>query len=222
MAFNPDGVTIQLIYLLEIDVGYRLDTASWTQAAAPNTNCYYMTWPTWAMPPWKVEDIDEEYSEKVSLANCHSTEKSWFYDSANGRLYVHLEGAAEPAEATPYLQASFWSRHANKAYEYDGHAYRPDLDDESIPEVSSSTGEYYEGQTERGFGSIKLLNDANYYDSKLDLPFIWEARRYYLRVGEEGKGDANFTVAYDGYTGDIEWSEDEVVIATEDLLTQVI
>lgn len=161
------------------------------------------------------------YVHAPSLEGCQAAAQSYFYDAAAGRLYVHITGGGSPIAANPYLLSFHVRRYATDVEEYDGHLYLPVLPADSIPSVSSSTGRFHENGTSLSFGSIKILNGDGRFDTLFDS-YIWEAKRVTVRLGEKGKGDANYTVIFDGWTGDISWNDDFVEIGTEDLRTLVL
>ena len=161
------------------------------------------------------------YEHAPSLAGCQGTAQTYFYDSAAGRLYVHITGGGSPTAANPYLLSFHVRRFATDVEEYDGHLYLPVLPADSIPNVSSSTGRFHENGTSLSFGTIKILNGDGRFDTLFDT-YIWEAKRVTVRLGEKGKGDANYMVIFDGWTGDVSWNDDYVEIGTEDLRTLVL
>lgn len=161
------------------------------------------------------------YEHAPSLEGCQAAAQSYFYDSATGRLYVHITGGGTPATAAPYLASYHWRRLGTDAETYDGHLYLPVLPEDSIPNVSAATGRFHEGGTSLSFGAVKVLNGDGRFDALFDT-YIWEAKRIKVRIGEKGKGDANYTVIFDGWTGDISWNDDFVEIGTEDLRTLVL
>jgi hypothetical protein len=219
MGFFPDGQDVNLILLLDIEVGRRLDLLTWVQAAAPNTACWYIAHPEGS--PTKVEADGAELSAELVLADCQSTEVSWFYDPTTLRLYVHIAGGGGPTDADPYLMSCHWERIANDAVDYAGHPYYPALDVSSIPDIGYSIGGYQEGNTQLSFGVLKILNGNGHFDALFDL-YIWEAKRFIITVGEKGHADADFIPGWTGWTGDIEWSDIDISITTEDLQTHVI
>jgi hypothetical protein len=161
------------------------------------------------------------YEHAPSLAGCQEDVNSYYYDSANTRLYVHITGGGSPAVATPYILSFHWRRLSTDVEEFGARSYLPVLPADSIPSVSSSTGRFHENGTALSFGKIKILNGDGRFDTLFDI-YIWEAKRVIVRLGEKGKGDANYIVIFDGWTGDIEWNDDFVEIGTEDLRTLVI
>ncbi|MCK9602175.1 MAG: hypothetical protein M0R06_24230, partial [Sphaerochaeta sp.] len=161
------------------------------------------------------------YTQNSSLASCQAGTRRWFYDATLERLYVHITGGGSPTIANPYLLSFHVRRLATDVEEYGGHLYLPILPADSIPSVSSSTGRFHENGTSLSFGTIKILNGDGRFDTLFDA-FIWEAKRVTVRLGEKGKGDANYMVIFDGWTGDISWNDDFVEIGTEDLRTLVL
>ncbi|MDD5533487.1 MAG: hypothetical protein PHC52_11895 [Syntrophales bacterium] len=219
MPFAPNGYNANLVMLVDIEPGRRLDALTWTQAATPNTACWYVSHPEGV--PSKVEADGAALTVKASLALCQGTAQTYFYDSATERLYVHITGDGTPATAAPYLASYHWRRFGTDTETYDGHQYLPVLPEDSVPNVSAATGRFHEGGTSLSFGAVKILNGDGRFDTLFDA-YIWEAKRIRVRIGEKGKGDANYTVIWDGWTGDVEWDDNEVSIATEDLRTLVI
>jgi hypothetical protein len=214
MAFDPADYGANLVMLADIEPARRLDTLSWTQAAAPNTTCWYVAHPEGE--PSKVEADGVAMSAFRLLAECQAAELSYFYDSANTRLYVHITGGGEPASATPYLVTYHWRRCGTDVDSYDGHQYMPLLPSDSIPRIGAKAGRFHEGGTSFSFGSIKILNGDGRFDTLFNT-YIWEAKRVIVRIGEKGKGDANYQTVFYGWTGNITWDDDMVEIATEDL-----
>jgi hypothetical protein len=221
MPFSPNGQAANLVFLLEIEVCRRIDTATWT-AAAPN--CWWTPCPEGH--PSRVEiNGASSLSDEGDIAGCQGEEGSWAFDVTQdpaGRLYVHLDAGAEPVDASPYLGAFHWQRFNTQDGElYGGLPYRPVLDDSAIPDIAADIGGYHEGGTQFSSGAVKLLNGDGYFDALLDL-YIWEAKRVIIRVGEKGKGDANYTVILDGRTGSVEWGDESVTINTEDARAAVV
>ena len=220
MPFAPNGQLADLVYLFEIEVCRRLDLETWTQAAAPNADCWWIAHPEGT--PSAVEEEQVSLASRATLILCQANAGSYFFDPATGRLYVHLSLGGEPVDADPYLGSFHWRRYAtHDGTIYDGHPYRPVLDPSSIPEIGQEIGLYHEGVMKRSFGSVKLLNGDGHFDTLLDL-YIWEAKYFIIRVGENGKGDANYIVTHNGWTGDIDWTEEAVTIATADLMAAVL
>jgi len=229
MAFAPGDPLANWIILLEIEVGHRIDGDAWTQGAAPYTDTYYCShtnidkYGEHEGKPSRVKEDGVEYTEEGSLSDCHDNASTWYWDATNKRLYVHTSGGEDPsASGVDYIILSYiWRRFASKVYIYGGKPYLPFIAADSIPAVAYVTGQYHEGQTRQTFGSISLLNGTEYFDTDLSS-YIYEGKRLIARVGKDAGGDAGFGVFWDGWTGDIEWTEEKVTISVEDLMTAVL
>jgi hypothetical protein len=219
MPFAPNGYDANLVMLVDVEPGRRLDALTWAQGAAPNTACWYVAHPEGT--PSKAEANGAGLTVKATLALCQATAQTYFYDSTTMRLYVHITGGVTPATATPYVMSYHWRYLGTDVETYGGHLYLPVLPVDSIPSVGATTGRFHEPGTSFSFGAVKILNGDGRFDTLFDA-FIWEAKRIKVRIGEKGKGDANYAVIWDGWTGDIEWDDDVVSIATEDLRTLII
>jgi len=228
--------TEERIYFAHVGGGNyagKIDPATLTEYYATNTAIGHQPWGVVADEDYLYVFFEDQgvdrhlkndispYVHAPSLAGCQGTAQSYFYDSAAGRLYVHIAGGGSPTIANPYLLSFHVRRLATDVEEYDGHLYLPILPADSIPSVSSSTGRFHENGTSLSFGTIKILNGDGRFDTLFDA-FIWEAKRVTVRLGEKGKGDANYIVIFDGWTGDIYWNDDYVEIGTEDLRTLVL
>ena len=228
--------TEERIYFAHIAGGSyagKIDPATLTEYYATNTAIGHQPWGVVADDNYLYVFFEDQgvdrflkndissYEHAPSLAGCQGTAQSYFYDSAAGRLYVHITGGGSPTIANPYLLSFHVRRFATDVEEYDGHLYLPVLPADSIPSVSSSTGRFHENGTSLSFGTIKILNGDGRFDTLFDT-YIWEAKRVTVRLGEKGKGDANYIVIFDGWTGDISWNDDYVEIGTEDLRTLVL
>ncbi|MBE3126210.1 MAG: hypothetical protein IMZ57_11210 [Acidobacteria bacterium] len=218
MPFTPDGQRAHLIFLIDIEVCRRIDTATWT--IDPINNLVWST-PCPEGIPSKVEANGTQMVDEGSRAGVQANDNSFCYIAGTPNLlYVHVLGDGEPIDEDPYLGVFHWRRYGTEVVEYSGHSYRPVLDSSSIPNVSSEIGGYHEGGTSFSFGSIKLLNGDGHFDALLDL-YIWEAKRIVVRVGEKDKGDANYEIIFDGWTGNVGWGDEVVEINTEDARTMV-
>ncbi len=227
MAFAPGDPLANWVILLEIEVGHRIDGDTWVQADSPNTNAWYISHTSVDKfgehegEPSRVKENGIEYTEKSSLADCHSTASSWYWDSANKRLYVHASGSDDPGGGSYIILSYIWRRFASKSYRFGGKPYLPFVAKDSIPDVVYATGAYHEGQTKQTFGSVSLLNGTGYFDTDLS-DYVYEGKRFIARVGKDGDADEDFQIFWDGWTGDIEWTEEKVTISVEDLMTAVL
>lgn len=224
MTFEPGKPNIDLVTLVEIEIGHRIDLDSWTQN--PGGVSYYIVhsrlsqeWGELEGRPEKVEEDGELLNEKDNLVECENSASSWYWDSSNKRLYIHTKNGDSPSNhiVLSYIKRRFSTR----PYEFGGKAYFPFLKEDSISDVSYQTGFYHEGGTQQSFSSIKLINFNSFFDKDLAY-YIYEAKSIVGRIGRVGDSELNFIIFMNQWTGDIIWSDEEVEINIEDLRECVI
>lgn len=215
----------ELIYRFRIEVGHRIDTDTWVQADAPNTDCYSIAHaegkPSKVREYLKASDTIAEYTERASLALCQANASSWFFDTATNALYVHTSSGAAPDSGDFLVESHFWEafcdRQLSAPYEitYDGKWCPAILDHDSIPDVSLEVTPFSDGGIKQSFGSIALFNGDKYFDSRL-ADYIYEAAQAILEVGSPGDADAAYTTIWWGWTGQTEYDDETVIINFED------
>jgi len=206
------------VYLLEIELGHRIDGDLWTQDGT-YTNCWWISHTEGK--PSKVEENGSEYTERDTLSLCNSNASSWYWDSANSRLYVHTSGSDDPGTAGKYIILSyFWEYFINMQFDepivFNDHYYLPYLNDNDVPNISIEASGYHEGGTRQSFGTIRLINIDGYFDTRLS-DYIYEAKKLIWRVGEKGDEYADFATLWRGWTGGNSWNDKEIEINIEDL-----
>lgn len=206
----------QKIYLLEIELGHRIDGDAWTQSGAD---------PSWYIPhsegePSKVEEDGVKYAERANLADCNSNSSSWFWDSGNTRLYVHTSGSDDPGGASYIILSYFWVHYINMQLDvpivFNGNYYLPYINDDNVPDIVFETSGYHEGGIRQSFGSIRLINADGYFDTRL-TDYIHEAKKLIWRVGKKGDVYGDYAVLWRGWTGGVGWKDEEIEIEIEDM-----
>ena len=227
LAIEQGKAAKRLVYLLEIEVGHRIDADSWTVCAAPNTSVFWMDHlaegePTRVKECARATHSLEEYAEKASIAECQGTAKTWYYDSTTGRLYVHTSGGNDPSTAgTYYLCAYFWERlcdgqrEGSEAVYYNDAWYLPYLDETSIPDVTLEVSTHSEGGIKQSFGTVGLLNADGYFDTRV-ADYVYTGKQAVLKVGAPGDAYGDFTTIWRGRTGGLTWSDETLEVDTED------
>ena len=214
------------VILIEIEKSHRIDTDSWTQDVT-YTNCWWISHTNIKAnieregEPSRIEENGEEYIERASLVDCNTNASSWWWDAANKRLYVHTSGSNNPGIGTYIILSYIWMRFATTVYEFGGKPYLPYVKENSISDVSYSTSGYHEGGTQQTFSAISLINADGFFDQEFS-DYIWEAKKLIGRIGKYGDAEGNFLVFMNQWTGDLEWSDEEVVLSVEDLRTCLI
>jgi len=215
------------VVLIAVEKGHRIDLDSWTQDGV-YTNCWWISHTNVKAhveregKPSRVEENGEELEEQATLDDCDDNPGSWWWDATNKRLYVHLTGSGEPGgSGTPILVSYIWMRFATEPYEFGDKPYLPYIKEDSISEISFSTAGYHEGGTKQTFSAISFINTDGFFDEEFS-DYIWEAKKLIGRVGKEDDAEGNFIVFMNQWTGDLEWSDEEVVLSVEDLRRCVI
>lgn len=221
MALDLQKSRWSKVYLVEIEFANRVDDESWTQEGAPNTNCWWISYATPGEPS-RVEEDGTDYSEESALADCHSNSSSWYWDSANDKLYVHTSGSDDPGGASYIILAYHWEYLTNKQYEgsdeivFNGNWYEPRLDESSVPDMTMAVSDFYQGGVVLTFGSLRIINHDGYYDQRL-YDYIYEAKKIILKIGELGLAYADYLPILRGWTGGIIWNDKWVDIQIGDM-----
>jgi hypothetical protein len=227
MTFNPALTNQDLVWLTQIEPARRLEAASWTVADAPNTACFYIAHPegeaSRVKQCLKSTGVITTYTPDVAdLATCQATASSWYWDAANSRLYVHTSTGAIPSGGLFLVNSYFWERIASRQVDLVdllvdavSHPYRPLLDASSIADMSFEAPQFSTGGITQSFGSVRVLNDAHYWDSRL-AAYVYEGKRIVVRFGKYGDAYAAYLTLFDGYTGGNVWEDSSVTFATED------
>jgi len=205
------------IYLTETELGHRIDGDVWTQSGAD---------PSWYIShtegkPSRVEENGVAYTERASLILCNENAGSWYWDSANQRLYVHTTGSDDPGTADKYIILSpFWEYITSSQDEehpiiFNDHFYLPYLNSDDMPDISQEVSDYYEGGSKQSFGSLRYINSDGFFDTRLS-DYVYEFAKTILKVGARGYGYSDYATIWIGYIGDIHWGDDEVEFEIED------
>ena len=220
MTITPSP-QIQLAVAIEWELGHRIDTDTWNQAGG-DTKCWYIIHNEGE--PSKVEEDGIELTEEDSHLDCENNISTWWFDSSNNRLYVHTSGHDTP-HGNYILLSYFWERFGTHSpMILDGHYYLPYLSLDSIPSIVTATSGYHEGGTKQSFGTVTIGNADGYFDARLS-DYIYEAKRMRALVGEYTIVDgvfvpaayANWVCIWEGWSGDITWSDEALEVETEDL-----
>jgi len=221
MPYTPGSPNQERVVLTDTEIAHRIDTHTWAQDGA--TDAWWIShthtdkFGEHEGKPSRVRENGVELTEET-LANCRTTPSTWYWDTATNKLYVHVSGDDDPGGGSYIVLANIWRRFATRPYVFGGRPYLPLVANDSIPPVAYVTGGYHEGGTKQTFGTVKFLNGEGYFDNDLS-DYVYEGKRFTSRIGLNGAGDAGFSVFWDGWTSDITWTEREVEIAIEDLMT---
>jgi len=117
------------LVIVEIEVGRKLQEETWIQCGIPNTNAWYI-----ALPDdgeiHKVEIGGAALVEKFTIALCHATASTFYYDDLTKILYVHTSGSDNPGEYTSgvgytyNINAFWWEYFSNRPKQLQSHCYK--------------------------------------------------------------------------------------------------
>lgn len=208
---------------IEWEIGHRIDGDTWLQAGG-DTKCWYITHAEGK--PSKVEENGIVQTEEDEHAHCEQNASTWWWDSSNNRLYDHTAGDDIPSVGTYIILSHFWERFGTHSpMILDGHYYLPYLSLDSIPSIVDGTSPYHQGGTRQSFGTVKIGNADGYFDSRLST-YIYEAKRMRALVGEYTINSdgvfvpaaySNWVCVWEGWSGDISWSDEVIEVETVDL-----
>lgn len=216
----------RLFWLLELELTYRIEGKTWTQAAAPNTNAWYMDHLAEGEPSRVYQLLRSTHAvtqldEETSVANCHGNASSWYYDPANGRLYVHMSGSDTPTTSGKYyLRSHFWRYFSTHQYPspnelvIGGARVQPRLG--KVPgQLTQEVNDFSEAGIRETWGVMKLTNADGGLDAAL-LAYVWNGCPFRLKVGARGDSYANLVTIHRGRTGSWAWDDREITLSFED------
>lgn len=217
-----------LDYLLEIELGHRIDTDTWVDEGGD-----VFSIPHPEGEPSRVREcvpathVITEYVQVFDNSSCQAAASSWYYDDTPpGTLYVHTSTGGDPGGVGSlgsdfYVCAYFWERLCNgqregsRALCFNDCWYLPYLDESSIPDVSLEVSMFSEGGVRQSFGTISLLNGDGYFDSRV-ADYIYSGKAAVLKVGAPDDTYAQFITVWRGWTSNLTWSDDRLDVDTED------
>jgi hypothetical protein len=221
----------KLVFLLELELTYRIESKAWTQDPSPNTNCYWMEHGLKGVdfegPPSRVRACVKAthaittYAPELSLVACQAAPGSWYYDDATGRLHVHASGGDSPGSGAYLLSSHFWIYFCNAQYPdpntifFNSRYYQPRLSDDSIPEATLAIKPFSAGGITQTWGDLILRNETGAYDAALQT-YVWEACQFFLKCGVLGASYSDYVPIYRGRTGQITWSDTILTISADD------
>jgi hypothetical protein len=220
MAFSPGPVGDFVVRLLW-EIAIRLDTNAAIANHGVYTNCWFLAFTDGAFT--KVEEIGVLYHLADDETDCNNTPSSYFFNGTDKILYVHTAGGTAPSNYVPILAYFNLLISTHSPLVIDGRYHEPLLSISSIPEVTLATSLYHEGGTQQSFGTIKLNNGDGFFDTRLAL-YICQAKYMQVQAARLEKNASveslvasDFTTIWEGWSGDIRWSETEIEVSTEDL-----
>jgi len=127
-------------------------------------------------------------TEKASIAQVEATALTWYWDSANQKLYVHSSDGTDPDNF--FMEGGFTHLISNRNFTYADTlcTLPPWLSAQSIPQVTQEIKSCFEGSFRLSTGSISLINalsKGEYYFDKRFEKFTWIGSRLTLYCGKD-------------------------------------
>ncbi len=208
------------LFLVEINVGHNVGLHTWIGGGGGAPNTYYISHTDGIVNTLKVDG--ETYSEEASLADCNSTDKSWFWSASDSRLYINFVDSEDPNAHSGFIISNFKFGFTNMQFEdeevvFNSIWYLPYLDVDAIPDINFEVSDYYKGGVRRSFGSLKFINSDKFFDTRLS-EYIFEFSSIVVKLAQKGSAYGDFAIVWEGLVGNIEWSEEEVVMDILDFM----
>jgi len=152
----------------------------------------------------------EEYAKKTNLADCISTEKSWYYDTANRIFYVHADDGKEPQIFGIVIGITMGL--SNQAKYYNDLYYEPRIN--GIMSIDKSKDSLYFGMISFDGGSIQCSNEDGFFDGITSYVLFGQPVR--ILFGGDDLAYSDFSKVFTGYIEDLNLSYDEMNISIID------
>ena len=221
--FTSDTGNDRLMLRLCSDLSYVAKIGSVGSGDDQFANPRYLTavenssyWTAHTETPSRVTENGAELTSRATYALCEANAGSWYYDSANTRLYVHTSGSDDPGGGS-YIIMSFgwWELLSTHAGDYNSKPYLSRLEKSNIPNVSSSVSGPHEGIVTQSLGEIRINNLDARYDARL-ASYVYEGAKIILYRGIKDDDYANFDDFIHAYVGRWECDESHLTLYLED------
>lgn len=151
-----------------------------------------------------------EYTEQVSLVNCISTEKSWYYDSTNYIFYIHCEDHDEPQIHYPIISTTLGL--SNRAVYFDDLYYEPRL--KSVMTLSKSKDPLFFGLIRLDGGQMSFRNNDGFFDNiKSNVLF---GQPITIRFGGNDLAYTDYQIVNKSYIDNLQLNHEEMSISVVD------
>jgi len=217
---KPDS---KLAFIFEIEVGQRIDTASWSsEGSSTYSTLACLTAPAEVHEASNTTFVTTDDQSVGSVATCKITAGSYYYDPAAAKLYLHAIAGNNPSDTTIAVMAFYWRRFCDQQYpppytivDIGGFEIEPRLLKDSIPDITLELTMFYEGTQRQTWDTITIANGDGAYDLDI-VNFIWESRLCYLKVVVPGEAYSAAVNCVRARTGKVTWADDVLSVDVED------
>jgi hypothetical protein len=162
------------------------------------------------------EDLFNEYAQTDSVSNCVDNEKTFFWDSDSGILYVHFIHTTNTSGEVALLYGQAFG-YSNKNLIYvDGVCYEPLL--VSIPSIAQQQDLFQYDLLAFINGNIELINTEGVLDFFIDEDFYGTYVRLYFAedsFSDYTRSDLTSLAAF--YIEDFSFSLSKIIVAVQDI-----
>lgn len=142
----------------------------------------------------KVDDLD--FSKVTSLADCRSTEASFYYDTSTTKIYIHFVNSEPPLGKDVYFGAAVgFSYRLNQKYYFNDIYYAPLIS--KIFSLKKSIDPLFWGNLSYQSGKVDFIGTGRYFDNWRSLNLFNQAAR--ILIGNDGDTYENFKTIFAGF-----------------------
>ena len=155
----------------------------------------------------------EAFSETTSLADCRTTNKSFYYDPATSKLYIHFDAFEPPLDsiisvggAVGFSMGTF----QDSIPYFDDRYYEPRIS--KIFNIKKSKDPLYYGLLKFVTGKIQAINNDGYFDDWKNRNLYAQATR--ILLGSVGDDYSEFQRIFSGFVenNSISWEDFSVTL----------
>lgn len=132
---------------------------------------------------------------KASIAEVEATAGTYWHDTANGKLYVHVADGTSPLNNT--VMAYFWVYFATKGIVLDSRYYEPYIAENGIPSLSQASQQIHWGASQISSGEIVLINSRGFFD-QIASRWIWNNKDAKIMLGGDALAYSEYTTIFAG------------------------
>lgn len=132
---------------------------------------------------------------KTSIAEVEATAGTYWHDTANSLLYVHVADDTSPTNNTVIVY--FWAYFATKGIVLDSRYYEPYIASNGIPALSQASQQIHWGASQISSGEIVLINSRGYFD-QIASKWIWNNKDAKILLGGDSLAYSEYTTIFAG------------------------
>jgi len=204
------------IYIAEIDL--KMDLSGFTLTSGV---VYEVTIDERGLEIDGVWEDGVALTEKTSIATVEATAQTWWWVTADRKLYVHATGDADPDDF--FMEGGFTHLIPSRDFDYadDLCTLPPWLSESSIPGMTQENKPYFASSFRLSTGSISIMNaeskGENYLDKRFET-FTWIGAKLTIYCGKETFSTlAQFKKMFSAYISDKDIGDNKIILSLKDI-----